>query len=356
MQTTSLYLNRRTTFDDTSTAQAHHVVLLAHLGRYRNTPVPKKLAAALRHSSWGVLNDEARAAVTSHSFRGNPEADAAFRAFVEDAVTIAAPNTAYAVGVMMSTTTRYVKWCRQQGWPLSPDIIWSVRAIDIYSTTANQDRSEGTRRNYRAQLMRISEVLLPGEHPERPTPLSKRSTALPYTDFEMKLFRRWAEDQLTDFKRDRAMVMLTLCAGAGLRPRELPYVGHDQVQVDDEGVLIHVGGDEPREVPLLAEWEEWMLSLLDRRPTDQSLWGPVNRRNTSNLTSSFTENSHGRPPRADRLRHTWWTHHLAAGVPLKDLQRAGGVEKLQQLHLLLEHVQLRDDADYRRIFRSEGQR
>ena len=69
-----------------------------------------------------------------------------------------------------------------------------------------------------------------------------------------------------------------------------------------------------------------------------------------------TENSHGRPPRADRLRHTWWTHHLAAGVPLKDLQRAGGVEKLQQLHLLPEHVQLRDDADYRRIFRSEGQR
>lgn len=36
---------------------------------------------------------------------------------------------------------------------------------------------------------------------------------------------------------------------------------------------------------------------------------------------------------------------------MKDLLRAAGVGKLQQLHLLLEHIEFRDEADYRRIFR-----
>lgn len=150
------------------------------------------------------------------------------------------------------------------------------------------------------------------------------------------------------------MLMLVLCAGAGIRPGELPFIRHEHVRVDEAGILVEVVHKSPREVPLLAEWEEWMLILLERRPREHALWGPLNRQNTSNLTSSFTENSHGHPPRADRLRHTWWTHHLTVGVPMKDLLRAAGVEKLQQLHLLLEHVELRDDADYRRIFRSEG--
>lgn len=81
----------------------------------------------------------------------------------------------------------------------------------------------------------------------------------------------------------------------------------------------------------------------------------VNRRTTNNLTSSFTENSHGNPPRADRLRHTWFVRHLTAGVPMKDLCRAAGVTKMQHLHLLLDFIEYREESDYRRIFRSEDQ-
>ncbi|WP_231587728.1 AAA domain-containing protein [Microbacterium oxydans] len=176
--------------------------------------------------------------------------------FIRDSVTLAAPHTPYAAKLLLSHTARYVLWCKGQGWPLEANVIWSVRGIDIYSTTANQECSEGTRRNYRTFLLRISEVLMPEEHPERQTPLSTRTTVAPYTEREMDSFREWAGAQLTDLKRDRAMLMLTLCAGAGLRPGELPFVHYDDVIVDDQGVLIMVDG---REVPLQASIYNYLL-------------------------------------------------------------------------------------------------
>ncbi len=349
---TPTYLNRITKFDDNSEMREHSELLSEHLGRFRSTEPAPKVRRLLEKLTYAALTREARDVVTGDRLPG-VEPGSALDIFIRDCVTLAAPNTAYAAKLLMTQVSRYVMWCTQQGWPLTADVIFSVRAIDIYSTTANQQRSEGTRRNYRSLLMRVSEVLVPDEHPERPTPLSSRQTAAPYTASEMEQFRSWAGSQLTTLKRDRAMLMLVLCAGAGVRPRELPRVRHEDVLVDDAGILITAAG---RQVPLLAEWEEWMLVLLERRPRDEALWGPLNRRNTSNLTSNFTENSFGRGPRADRLRHTWFTHHLAVGVPMKDLLRAAGVGKLQQLHLLLEYVDYRDDAEYRRIFRSEVQR
>lgn len=344
------YLNRLTRFTSTAAATTHSDVLLEHLGSYAQPSPPRALARAFKVAGYATLLPEVRETVASRELKLGDHASPDVEAFIRDAVTLAAPHTVYTVNRMLATTSRYVTWCLDQGWPLDPETIWSVQALNIYSTTANPDVSEGTRRNYRSLLNRISEVVLPEEHPETYTPLTrKRDTAKPYTAAEMEGFRRWAGEQLTQLKRDRAMLMLTLCAGAGVRSGELQFLRHEDIQVDEHGILVHVEG---RQVPLLGEWENWMLVLLERRPTDDILWGPINRRNTSNLTSNFTENSYGKPPRADRLRNTWQTHHLAAGVPMKDFLRATGVEKLQQLHLLLEPIPLRDEDDYRRIFRA----
>lgn len=348
-----IYINRVTRWADTSWAEKHHEVLAAHLGEFTKTGQPSSLAKALARCSYETLTAPALSIVNEHVDAADPLGIAAF---VRDSVTLAAPHTAYAAKLLMTSTTRYVTWCvEDMGFPLDAHTIWSVRAIDIYSTTANQQLSEGSRRNYRGQLMRISEVLLPHEHPERVTALSKRATSAPYNPTEISKHRAWATSQLTPAKRDRAMVMLVLCAGAGVRPSEIPLIHPEHVRVDNEGIIVAIPSDEPREVPLLAEWEEWMEALLKRRPAGEPLWGKVTRSSTNNLTSSFTENSHGNPPRADRLRHTWFVRHLTAGVPMKDLCRAAGVTKMQHLHLLLDFVEYREESDYRRIFRSEEQ-
>jgi integrase len=350
-----LYLNRITRWDDTSWAASYPDILVEHLGRFREPKPPRPLAKALSGCSYATVPPEALSVVTGRLPIEDPQGASELDEFIRDSVTVAAPHTAYAATLLLRTVNRYVIWCvRNQGWPLDGRIIWSVRGIDLYTTTANLDRSPGTRANYRALLMRVSEILLPDEHPDRTTPLAGRKTAAPYTAEEMLTFREWAGRQLTDVKLDRAMLMLTLCAGAGLRPSELPLVHPHHITVDEHGILVHIPTDTPRDVPLLAEWEEWMNALLERRPADESLWGKVNRRNTHNLTSAFTESSNGHPPRADRLRATWLAHHLTAGAPLKDLFRAAGIAKFQHLHLLLEHIGLMPDTDYRRAFRSGG--
>lgn len=345
-----LYLNRVTRWDDTSWAQKHHETLVAHVGEFRNRDQPRALIKALSRCSYETLTAAALSIVNERMDADDP---LGIMAFVRDSVTLAAPNTAYAAKLLMTSTLRYVTWCvRDMGFPLDAHTIWSIRAIDLYSTTANQQLAEGSRRNYRSQLMRISEVLLPHEHPEKVTALSQRQTSAPYSPAEIQKFRDWATGQLTLEKRDRAMLMLVLCAGAGVRPGDIPLIHARHVRVDDEGILITIPSDNPREVPLLAEWENWMTALLDRLPTDVALWGKVNRRRTHNLTSAFTENSYGNPPRADRLRHTWMLRHLDAGVPMKDFCRAAGITKMQHLHLLLEFSEYREESAYRSIFRS----
>lgn len=350
-----MYTTRITRWGDTTKVRPFAEELRAHFGAYQSDSKRSVRARKALKLVFDNIPADALEVIMTRKIRGVP-ADRAIEDFVRESVVLAAPHTAYSAVLLTTTATEYVLWCvRTKGWPLDPKLIWSVRAIDIYATTANLDKSDGTRSNYKGRLLRISEVLLPEQHPKRSTPLSRRNTPKAYTAAEMKAFRGWATQQLTDLNRDRAMLMLTLCAGAGVRPSEIPLLHHEHITVDDLGILISVPTDEPRQVPLLAEWEPWMKAVLKRRPTNERLWGPLTRRNTHNLTSAFTERSEGKPPRADRLRHTWFAHHLYIGTPLKELYRAGGVQKMQHVHLLLEDVPARDEAGYRLLLRSEGQ-
>jgi len=350
------FLHRVTRWGNTDWAADNYEIIGPYIGAFNLPNPPRELTRILTARAKSQPDAGALKVMATKRLRptaDHPEMDA----FVRDAIAVAAPHTAYTASFAMPYVARYVAWAvLEKGWPMTVESLFTVRAMDIYSTTANLDLTEGTRGNYRAVLMRISEVLLPDEHPDRPSSLSNRTTAAPYTPDEMNGFRTWATSQLTPEKRDRAMLMLVLCAGAGIRANEIFRIHPEHVTTDNDGILIHVATDHPRHVPLLAEWEDWMVAVLGRRPAGEPLWGQIHRKDTSNLTSAFTENSYGasKRPRADRLRATWLAHHLyARGI--KDIFRAAGIEKMQHLHKLLEFVELRDDDEYRRLFREEDQ-
>lgn len=343
-------------YGPTDIALAGAEVLRPLLGRFQLDTHPKRTARLLAQCSYASLPVEAR--VTTEEWRPfegfglNAEGEA----FVRDSVSIAAPHTAYSAKLCINYAARYVHWCRMHGYPLKAESIWSPIAIDLYSTTANQDRSEGTRRNYRAVLMRISEILLPEAHPDKLAALSKKSTIAPYTAEDMAGFRDWAGMQLTALKAHRAVTMLVLCAGAGVRTAEIAELRPEHVVRDAAGTLIDIPGKRARVVPLLPEWEEWVDPMLERRPDTELLWGNITRRDANNIVSAFTQYSNGTPPRSDRLRNTWLAFHLTSGTPLKLLLRASGVSSVNQLNLLLEHLPEVDDADYLRALRGEAQR
>ncbi|MDN4598026.1 hypothetical protein [Leifsonia virtsii] len=276
--------------------------------------------------------------------------------FVKDACSLAAPQTKYTAKLLTTIATAFVTWCVvERGLPLEAGVIFSRQAIDMYATEENRGRSEGTRRNYRAMLLRIAEVLVPEQHNERLTPLSRKGVAAPYSAEQMAHFRFWALGQHTEVKRRRAMLMLVLCAGAALKPVEIVDLMPGHVRVGGGGILIEVhGGTSPRLVPLLAEWDEWMTALLADAEPEIPLWGPPNRSDGGNLLSSFTQYTIGEHPVGNRLRATWIVKQLQAGAPIKEVHRALGFEKFENLPRYLAYVTPLDDESYLSALRLEG--
>ena len=339
-------------FGDTAWARAHLDTLLPALGSFR-AELTGPLAAILAQCAYTVLADEVTTALVKHTPRGSDDWEH-IRAFTQDACALAAPQTAYTASLLMTVAVPFVAWCvNEKGWPLQADVVFSRQAIDKYVTLENRKKSEGTRRNYRAMLMRISEVVAPEEHPDPLTPLSRKRVASPYTVTEMENFRRWAAAQAYGPKRYRAMLMLVLCAGAGLRSSDISSLYASDVLIDDRGVLLNVHGNNPRVVPLRREWESWMVAALEQAPADEPLWGTPNRTDKSNLLSSFTQYTVGTFPRGDRLRATWIVEHLQAGTPIKELFRAAGLDKMENLPRYLEYVASLDVDAYRAALRGE---
>ncbi|MFF1876585.1 tyrosine-type recombinase/integrase [Leifsonia sp. NPDC058230] len=341
----------------TDWARAHADILLPAIGSFR-THSSGPVAAVLACCGYSQLTEEVNATLANHKPQSAHTSQnwPSIKEFTRDACSLAAPTTPYTASLLMTVAIPFVAWCvNEQGLPMTANVVFSRQAIDAYVTLENKGRAEGTRRNYRAMLMRISEVVAPAEHPDSLTPLSRKRIATPYAPPEMSQFRFWAVGQQTAQKRYRARLMLVLCAGAGLRPSDIAHLYKRDVVIDDRGVLVNVRGDRPRIVPLLREWEAWMLPLLDEADDEHPLWGEPNRRDRSNLLSSFTQYTAGTYPRGDRLRATWLVHHLQAGTPIKELLRAAGFDKFENLPRYLEFVTSLEVDEYRAALRGQGE-
>jgi hypothetical protein len=338
---------------DTSWARTHMQSLSAAIGAFSDSPL-SEVAGLLSGCSYSQMNEGVRAVMTNYKpQRSHPEW-ARIEAFVKDACSLAAPKTTYTASLLLTVTSAFALWCvADQGWPLQADVIFSRQAIDMYCSQENPDRSEGTRRNYRAILMRVSEVVAPEEHPDAMTPLSRKRIAEPYSNEEMNEFSLWAVGQNSTEKRRRAMLMLAFCAGAGLKSSDVSTIYPDDVVVDKLGITITVGGTNPRLVPLEGQWETWMVAILAQVPRDIPIWGKPNRTLDGKLLSSFTQYTVGQRPRGDRLRATWIVDHLRAGTRIKELMRALGVDKFENLPRYLEFVDALDDDCYRTELRGE---
>lgn len=343
-------------YDDTSWARRHHVALRENLGSLRGAvSLGSALAEALRRASWTILPVAVVSFMTTYRPKLNRAMWERIAPFVQDAVSVAAPMTPYSAEILIRAAAHFVAWCVRRGWPLDAETIWSRQAIDLYVNDKRLNLADGTRANYRAYLMRMSEVLLPEEHGEKMTALSRRTTAAPYTAEEMEEFRGWATAQRTMFKQYRAMLMLVLSAGAGLRPIDILDVRATDVEhLDGGGYVIHVLGDRTRSVPLLADWDEWMAVLLERVPEDHTtLWGDPGGGRRARVLSAFTQTTEGEPPTSDRLRATWFATHLRAIAYVKALFRAGGFVKMENLGRLLHYVADVPDDDYIAFLRGE---
>lgn len=243
----------------------------------------------------------------------------------------------------VTTFTKHMVWCWQTGgYPLDVEVVLAPGVISESMERLRGSVTDASLRTFRSTLMAMSDALTTGGTARAVMPPISRSLAsAPYTADEVATLRRWARALKTDFQRVNLSVGLALGLGAGLRASELVGVRARDVTVDGEGVLLSIGGDNPREVPVLAAWERDVADLARAAMRkDQFLIRP--RRGTA-ATSRMFSNLLRRcktplPLTTHRMRATWMVGHLAAAVPATTLAKAAGLENTEALRLYLPFV------------------
>jgi hypothetical protein len=86
-------------------------------------------------------------------------------------------------------------------------------------------------------------------------------------------------------------------------------------------------GVNPRAVPVLQEWKDWVTAILDVATPGVRLWGTKKQEKRSNILSDFTSTTVGTRPRSDRLRATWLVTRLRRSTRINELMLAGGFVK-----------------------------
>jgi hypothetical protein len=189
---------------------------------------------------------------------------------------------------------------------------------------------------YQSRLRYLGELLNPSPLWERPTPVARRSVAVPYSVPELAVLQsRIAHN--TPERRRGGEGLMTLGLGAGLDGRWAAKVFKEDVLHDGDGFSIVVNG---RLVPVLHAYDEDLEQLLDQTP-DRGLvvGGQASGKNAANAIAGRLQLGQACPAlNAGRLRSTWLVTHLTLGTRLPELAAAAGMVGVTTLSDLLEFV------------------
>lgn len=258
---------------------------------------------------------------------------------------------------MLGAVAQHVRWVTVVAClPLERTVVFNRGVIADYVASGCGSLTENSRANVRTFLLRVAEAVLPdGERVTRLTPLNKDAPACPYSEFEQRSMRSWAEGQTTPQRRTNCRAILALGLGAGLSSADILSLRTSQIVVDTLGVLIRV--DRPssrRDVPVLAGWEQALVDLVAVRAPDQWAVGVQRGDGNNNWLNEFlrrTQPEQRLRPEVSRLRNTWLVHHLAWGTPLGPLAAAAGVETFRTFEKLLRFVPEPSQVEVRRSLR-----
>ncbi|MGL6236126.1 MAG: hypothetical protein ACRC20_12370 [Segniliparus sp.] len=275
--------------------------------------------------------------------------------FVRSTVTDFAAICVRAVDYSLPPTTRLVAWCHNQGYPLERAVVLDRHTIALFVEDYYKVRTLRTRRNIRSALMRIGRVLVPEAYPQPLPPIAKSPVAAPYTTAEQAALRSWARGGRTTYRREQSALLLALGIGAGLTRADVEHLLVKHVTVDQDGVLIDiVGGRHPRMVPMLRDWEQAVVDVVNSgRDPDTYLVLPRAKSRSKNLTNTHKVYGAGAPSTI-RMRATWMAAHLVNGVPIKAFLDASGIGNLESAERILSILPDPDPVVARRALRGEA--
>ena len=279
---------------------------------------------------------------------------AAIRPYVQRVVRFTAPRTPYSEKELYLAVSRLALFAwATASVPLEDDNVFDPRFINRFIQHHLGQYSRAGKNTMRARLRRTSEALLGDDAAGTFRALGKAEASRPYTLTEVASLLSWADGQHDEERTTSAGALLALGLGAGLTGREIIDLELADVTTDDRGVVVHVSGDDPRDVPVLSQW----APLLKRRTTSgaASRWAfrSGQRGGNINLVTDFASRN-PRPSvelQSRRMRATWIVEHLRRGTPLDLLLEVAGLQSAEALDRLLPYVGRADDDPRRESLR-----
>jgi integrase len=281
--------------------------------------------------------------IDSYTPKVNPKDWAQIETFVRDAIRDAEPDRYSTAQPWLSCVSQLVMWSwKVECLPLERDVILEPANIFAYveQRTGLKDASQATTR---AILLNISKRLLgenAGATEDRRT-YANRAGRTPYTSAEKIALRSFVRGQATDLRRRNVRVIIALGAGAGLTAVDLMLLMPEHIEDQGDQILVHVPGDKPRTVPLIAEWEDLLRdSMVGVDRTMPLVLSTRGKFRYGNAIADFLYscNGEGVRPHCQRLRSTWFVDQLNARTPLNVVLEAAGVTEVSTLGRYLKFL------------------
>lgn len=264
-------------------------------------------------------------------------------AFVRTVSLALLPQTDHLISRLTLILGKYVSWAhRVRGLPLTEQLLFDSHVIDLYIRDAVREKklAKSSVATYRSVLLRASEVYVPLEDGSSARKIGARAMLPPYSQEEVEAFPTWARGQRTELLQQKAVALMCLGLGCGLRAREISTLRRGDVQ-DGTGITVHVNnGRGSRSVLMLPRYQSAFRELLADREGDAFVFGRAYRAVHRNTIAEFVAESRDARLHVSsiRMRTTWVLGRLIAGVELRTLLEAADLDRLEKLGDYLPHL------------------
>lgn len=257
---------------------------------------------------------------------------------VREVVAQAEPRTRARAKALLFAASKLACFGESVGLELSGGVLLHPSVIERFILTGASTVSPATRRTLRTNLRALARAVEP--HPEpAPVALARERAKAPYSDAEIAGYLRLAAAQSTLSRRMRATALICLGAGAGLIGSELRHITGQSVVERSGGLLVAVGGQRARTVPVLARFHEPLTQAAAFAVDGYLLGGraPARRNLTDALTVALCKDAGLPRLETGRLRATWLVS-CAQRIGLGALMHAAGITCSQRLGDLVSYL------------------
>jgi integrase len=247
--------------------------------------------------------------------------------FARTVATRAGPASVSRAKAFLFAAGRLGAYAASLGDALVPEAVITLAMIERFVPGASM--SAPSRRTMRSNLLCLAQALAPAPGP---APIPRERAKPGYSPAQIAAYLALADAQPSQERRRRAVGLVGLGAGAGLRGADLRLVRGLDIAARSGGLVVNVRGPRPRVVPILVDYHHRLEEVAAYFGGRFVIGGAEpNRRNiTTGLISSLSGGEDLARLEIPRLRSTWLAR-VAQAMGLRAFMDAAGIVCSQRL-------------------------